>query len=72
MTLDELNGTPGRYMAHMQCLKDNDLLTPERKLNIVKNLEDIMYQISEKHGLKRGIEDVNTNSSSNNDNNSVS
>ena len=72
MTLDELNGTHDRYMAHLQCLKDNDLLTPERKLNIVKNLEDIMFQISEKHGHKRGIDDVNTNSITNNDNNSVS
>ena len=72
LSLDELNGTHDRYMAHLQCLKDNDLLTPERKQNILKNMEDIMFQISNKHGLKRGIDDVNTNSNSNNANNSVS
>ena len=72
MTLDELNGTHDRYMAHLQCLKDNDLLTPERKQNILKDMEDIIFQISNKHGLKRGIDDVNTNSNSNNANNSVS
>ena len=30
MILDKLNGTHDRYMAHLQCLKDNDLLTAER------------------------------------------
>ena len=66
MTLEELNGTHDRYMAHLKCLKDNDLLTPERKQNIVQNLEDIMSQISAKHGIKRGIDAIDTNRSSNN------
>ena len=71
MTLKELNGTHDQYMVHLKCLKENDLLTPERKEKIVNDLEEIMNQFSARHGIKRGIEDLDY-THSNNTNNSVS
>ena len=47
ITLEELNGTCNRYMAHLKCLKDNDLLTPECKLNIVKKRKILCLKFQE-------------------------
>lgn len=71
MTLEELNWTRDRNMTHLKCLKENNLLTPDRKVKIVNDLEEIMHQISARHGIKRGNEDMDY-THSNNTNSSVS
>ena len=66
ITLAELNGTHDRYMAHLKCLKENDLLTPDRKVKIVNDLEDIMDQISARHGIKRSNDLMDSTEKDNN------
>ena len=64
LTLVDLNSLYDKHVGHLRFLKENDMLTETRKVEIVRNIEEVYAMISETHGKKRNIDNCSGNSNS--------
>ena len=69
MSLQDLNALYDKHVSHLKFMKENDLLTDEKKNNIVCNIEDVYEMITKSHSTKKrsradDVEVVDNNSSS--------
>jgi len=49
LTLVDLNSLYDKHVGHLKFLKDNDMLTETRKVEILRNIEEVYAMISENH-----------------------
>ena len=49
LSLNDLNSLYNKHVSHMSFLKDNDLLTDEKKKEILKNIEEVYGMITNTH-----------------------
>ena len=61
LTLLDLNSLDDKHVGHLIFLKDNDMLTETRKVEILSNIEEVYAMISETHGKKRKIDNCSGN-----------
>lgn len=64
LTLVDFTSLYEKHVGHLKFLKDNDMLTETRKVEILKNLEEVYAMISETHGKQRSIDNCSGNSNS--------
>ena len=64
LTLVDLNSLYDKHVGHLKFLKDNDMLTETRKVEMLANIEEIYAMISETRGKKRRIDNCSGNSNS--------
>ena len=57
LSLQGLNSLYDKHVSHMAFLKENDLLTPEKKVSIVRNIEEVYEKITNWHGVKKRSRD---------------
>ena len=53
MSLTDLNTLYDKHVSHMKFMKENDLLTDEKKKSIIQNIEDVYEMITNSHSTKK-------------------
>ena len=61
LTLVDLNSLYDKHVGHLKFLKYNNMLTETRKVEILRNIEEVYAMISETHGKKRTIDNCSGN-----------
>ena len=56
LSLNDLNSLYDKHVNHVSFLKDNDLLTEEKKTAILQNVEEMYGMITNIHSNNNGIE----------------
>ena len=67
MSLQDINALYDKHVSHLKFMKENDLLTEEKKINIVRDIEDVYEMITKSHSTKKRsrAEDAEVDNNSN-------